>query len=311
MSPRITGASGWGQVISQAGAPIAFPPAPFQATLATAFSLRGRGLHTGRFCTARVSPAAAGSGIVFHRTLRDRIAIVPALWHLQETQTLCTALRGPDGTLIRTVEHLLASLSALGIDNARVDLDAEELPIFDGSALSWCAAIAAAGRHPLGEPRRTIRVRRAVSVQDGRRSLRVEPADHLTIAAELALAQFGRMTWEGAITPDSFVAALAPSRSFGRLKWALPLKLYSYVTGKPVLRGATLRSTAVIVGGRIIGGMRVPDEPVRHRILDLVGDLSLAGYPIRGRFTAMHTGHTLNHALVAALMRDASAWDLM
>jgi UDP-3-O-[3-hydroxymyristoyl] N-acetylglucosamine deacetylase len=118
------------------------------------------------------------------------------------------------------------------------------------------------------------------------------------------------MRWDGAITPESFVRDLAPSRSFGRLKWALPAKLYAYVTGRPVLRGASLSTTAAIVGGRIIGGMRVPDEPVRHRILDLVGDLSFAGHPILGRVTAAHTGHELNHALVAKLMCDGSAWEL-
>lgn len=285
--------------------------APRQATLAAAFALHGRGLHTGRPCNVRVSPATAGTGIVFHRTLHDRVATVPALWTLQVPRTLCTALQGPDGTLIRTVEHLLAALSAMAIDNAVIALDAEELPIFDGSALPWCEAIRDAGRRELGMPRRTIHVRRPIEVRDGQRSLRVEPAERLSISGELALAHFGRMVWEGDVTPESFERALAPSRSFGRLKWALPLKLYSYATGKAVLRGANLRSTAAIVGGRVIGGMRLPDEPVRHRILDLVGDLSLAGHPVVGRFTAAHTGHALNHALVAALMRDASAWELV
>lgn len=286
-------------------------PALVEATLAAAFAVRGRGLHTGRVCNLRVSPGEAGTGIVFRRALRDRIATVPALWSLQVPRILCTALQGPDGTVIRTVEHLLAALSALRIDNAVVDLDAEELPIFDGSALPWCAAIREAGRRELGAPRRVIHVRRAVAVRDGQRSLRVEPSERLSLRGELALAHFGRMAWEGDVTPESFLRDLAPSRSFGRLKWALPLKVYSYVTGKEVLRGANLRSTATIVGGRVIGGMRVPDEPVRHRLLDLVGDLALAGHPIVGRFTAAHTGHALNHALVAALMADRAAWELV
>lgn len=286
-------------------------PRPFQATLAGDFTLRGRGLHTGRVCNLRVSPGEAGTGIVFRRDLRGRIATVPALWSLQVPRILCTALQGPDGTVIRTVEHLLAALSALQIDNAVIDLDAEELPIFDGSALPWCAAIQAAGRRELAAPRRVIHVRRAVEVRDGQRSLRVAPAESLSLRGELALAHFGRMVWEGEVIPESFLRELAPSRSFGRLKWALPLKVYSYVTGKEVLRGANLRSTATIVGGRVIGGMRLPEEPVRHRLLDLVGDLSLAGHPIVGRFTAAHTGHALNHALVAALMTDRAAWELV
>ncbi|MCJ2080970.1 UDP-3-O-acyl-N-acetylglucosamine deacetylase [Methylobacterium sp. J-090] len=282
-----------------------------QATLGAAFTLSGRGLHTGRKATVRVSPAEAETGIVFRRSLMGRWACVPALWHLREAQPLCTALRGPDGTLVRTVEHLMASLSAFGIDNATVDLDAEELPIFDGSALPWCAAIAQAGRQTLAAPRRQLRVRRTVEVRDGERSLRIEPSDGFSITGELALAKFGVMRWQGTVTQASFVESLAPSRSFGRLKWAVPLKLYAYATGRSVLRGANVRSTAAIFGNRIIGGMRGADEPVRHRLLDLVGDLALIGHPVLGHVTARHTGHNLNHALVAALLADPAAWELV
>lgn len=282
-----------------------------QSTLGEAFTLFGRGLHTGRAVTVRVSPAEAGVGIVFRQARRGGSASVPALWHLYEAQPLCTALRGPDGTLVRTVEHLMASFSAFGIDNATVDLDAEELPIFDGSALPWCTAFAQAGRRALAAPRRRLRIRRSVAVRDGERHLSIEPSDRFSIAGELALARFGPMRWQGEITQASFVSALAPSRSFGRLKWAVPLKLYAYATGRPVLRGATFRTTAAILGDRVIGGMRGADEPVRHRILDLVGDLALIGHPVLGHVTARHTGHRLNHALIAALLRDPAAWDLV
>jgi UDP-3-O-[3-hydroxymyristoyl] N-acetylglucosamine deacetylase len=290
--------------------PIEGPAFAREATLATAFELSGRGLHTARHAVVRVSPAQAGSGILFQRRLRNgRVISVPALWHRRISQPLCTALQDSDGLLIRTVEHLLASLSALRIDNALVELDAEELPIFNGSASPWCEAIARAGRVELPVPRTVIRVLRDVEVRDGRRSLRIEPADRLSIAGRLALAHFGEMSWEGPITPERFTHELAPSRSFGRLKWALPAKLYALVTGRPVLRGASFSTTAAIYGGRIIGGMTVPDEPVRHRIMDLVGDLSLAGHLILGHVTAAHTGHELNHALVARLMGDPSAWE--
>ncbi|MEA1835103.1 UDP-3-O-acyl-N-acetylglucosamine deacetylase [Methylobacterium durans] len=286
--------------------------APRQATLAGAVTRSGRGLHTNRFATVRVVPAEAGTGIVFRRRMPDgAVASVPALWQYQVTQPLCTALQAPEGPLVRTVEHLLAALSAFAIDNAVVEIDAEELPIFDGSALPWCAAIREAGRAVLDAPRRRIRVRRHVEVRDGRRALSIAPADALVVEAELALAHLGAMRWEGRIGPDTFEGALAPARSFGRLKWALPLKLYAYATGRPILRGARFGTTAAIVGGRVVGGMRGPAEPVRHRVLDLVGDLSLAGHPILGHVRAAHTGHVLNHALVAKLMRDPSAWDLV
>ncbi len=285
---------------------------PRQATLAASFTLRGFGLHTGGRVAVTVAPAPDRHGIVFRRTLRDgRTVDVPASWRLRETQPLCTALRSPDGPLIRTVEHLLAALSAYRIDNALVSLDAEELPIFDGSALPWCEALNTSGRAEGGAARQAIRVLRRVEVRDGHRSLSVEPADALHISGSLALAHFPAMHWSGTVTPESFTAELAPSRSFGRLKWAVPAKIYGHVMRKPLLRGATLASTAGIVGGRVIGGMTVPDEPVRHRMLDLVGDLALAGHPVFGRIEAAHTGHELNHALVAALMNDAAAWELV
>ncbi|WP_336486869.1 UDP-3-O-acyl-N-acetylglucosamine deacetylase [Methylobacterium nigriterrae] len=283
-----------------------------QSTLAAAFNCSGRGLHTGRHANVRVSPAAADLGIVFRRLLRPGAAVtIPALWQARVPQPLCTALQGPDGTLVRTVEHLLAALNALEIDNALVEIDAEELPIFDGSAMPWCDKIEEAGRIRSTASRRMIRVRRPIEVRDGRRSLRIEPAETLSIAARLSLAHWGELQWEGVITPESFVRDIAPSRSFGRLKWALPAKIYAALSGRPLLRGANLSTTAAIVGSRVIGGMRVPDEPVRHRILDLIGDLSLAGHGILGHVSAAHTGHELNHALVAQLMRDPSAWDLI
>ena len=282
-----------------------------QATLGAAFELAGRGLHTNGRVRVRVEPAPPGHGVVFHRRLRHgRTAVVPALWTRRVSRPLCTALQSEDGVLVRTVEHLLASLSALQVDNARVELDAEELPIFDGGAAPWCEAIASAGRVEQEARRQVVRLREPLEVVDGRRRLRIEPAPHLAIACALQLARFPPMRWDGPITPESFVQELAPARSFGRLKWALPAKLYSYATGRPVLRGAHLGSTAAIWGGRVIGGMRVPDEPVRHRVLDLVGDLSLAGRPVVGRLQGEHVGHELNHALVAKLMSTPSAWEL-
>lgn len=282
-----------------------------QSTLAAAFERSGPGLHTGRHARVRVCPAPAGHGILFRRSLRrGRTADVAALWRYRESQPLCTALRSPEGVLIRTVEHLMASLSAHGIDNALVEIDTEELPIFDGSATPWCEGIRAAGRREQDAARPAIRVRRPVEVRDGRRSLRIEPDGALRISAFLELAHLGPMRWSGIVDPDSFDRDLAPSRSFGRLKWAVPLKIYTFLTRKPVLRGANLSTTAGIVGGRVVGGMKVPDEPVRHRAMDLVGDLALAGHPILGHVSAAHTGHELNHALVAALMNDAGAWEL-
>ncbi len=184
--------------------------ARLQATLAASFLRSGRGLHTGKAATVRVNPAPAGSGIVFRRTLRGgRTVDVPALWRFQETQPGCSALRH-DGVLIRTTEHLLASLFALRIDNALVEIDTEELPIFDGSAIPWCEGIAAAGRQEQSEAVRTIRVLREVSVADGCRRLAIRPARGLSVEASIELRHLGAFAWQGAICPLLFLTRSPP-----------------------------------------------------------------------------------------------------
>ncbi|MGU3384723.1 UDP-3-O-acyl N-acetylglycosamine deacetylase [Methylobacterium sp. D53M] len=282
-----------------------------QATLARPFERSGRSLHSGRHATVRVSPAPAGHGIVFRRHLKDGRAVdVPAHWHYRESQPLSSALRR-DGVLVRTIEHLMASLSALRIDNVLAEIDADELPIFDGSATPWCEAIRTAGRREQSLPCRVIRLLRTVAVENGRRRLEIEPGPGLHITGHVALAHFGSIDWSGAITPESFEREIAPARSFGRYARAMAGRAYGYLMRNDFLQGVSPRSAALLVRGHVLGGMRVPGEPVRHRILDLVGDLALAGHPVEGRISAFHTGHELNHALVTALMRDGKAWELV
>ncbi|MCJ2073723.1 UDP-3-O-acyl-N-acetylglucosamine deacetylase [Methylobacterium sp. J-030] len=282
-----------------------------QATLMLPFERSGMSLHSGRHATVRVFPAPVGHGIVFRRRLKDRRVVdIPALWHYRESQPLSSALRH-EGILVRTIEHLMASLSALRIDNVVVEIDADELPIFDGSATPWCDAIRTAGRCEQAQSCRPIRVLRAVSVTNGRRHLRIEPGAGLHLTGHIELAHIGPVAWSGAITPETFEREIAPSRSFGRYMRAMAGRAFGYVAGRDFLQGVSPRSAALLVRNRVLGGMRVPGEPVRHRLLDLIGDLALTGHPIEGRITAFHTGHELNHALVAALMRDPTAWELI
>ncbi len=286
-------------------------PAPrLQATLIRPFERSGQSLHSGRHATVRVCPAPADHGIVFRRRLRDgRVIDIPALWYHREPQPLSSALRR-EGILVRTIEHLMASLSALQIDNAVVEIDADELPIFDGSATPWCEAIRASGRSEQAQPCRRIRVRRTVSVTNGRRHIRIESGSGLHVTGHIALSHFGAVDWSGSITPETFVNEIAPSRSFGRFARAMAGRAFGYVARKDFLQGVSRHSAALLVRGHVLGGMRVPGEPVRHRVLDLIGDLALVGHPVEGWVTAFHTGHELNHALVAALMKDTTAWEL-
>ena len=284
-------------------------------TLAGELSIEGHGLHTGRRVRVKIVPAPAGNGIVFRR-MRDRQVLgeLTASPALRLGQPLCTTLEAADGLRVRTVEHLLAALLACEIDHATVELDAEEVPILDGSATPWIDAITACGRTGLGVPKRFIRVLRAVSVEEGAgtrnaRRLRIEPAPRYEMSVRNDIKGFGDLHWEGTLTPASFAAEIAPSRSYGRVKWAVPAIVAGYLKGVPILRGARPACTAAIVGNRVLGGLRMPGEFVRHRVLDLVGDLALAGAPLIGRVTAERPSHEMNYRLIAALLAERDAWE--
>ena len=173
-----------------------------------------------------------------------------------------------EGVLVRTIEHLMASLNALAIDNVLIEIDADELPIFDGSATPWCEAIRAAGRSEQVQVRRPIRVLRTVSVTHGRRHIRIEPGTGLHVTGHIALAHFGAIDWSGAITPETFEREIAPSRSFGRYVRAMAGRAFGYVTGKDFLQGVSPRSAALLVRDRVLGGIhlratRAPTGPAR------------------------------------------------
>lgn len=291
-----------------------FPVLPaLQGTLAGEASLSGRGLHTGRRVNVRLSPAGPGTGIVFRRKLRGGSLVhIPADRRRRVSQPLCTALEGPDGLLVRTVEHLLAAFSAFAIDNAVVELDAEELPILDGSAEPWCDALIACGRQIQNAPRPQIKLIEPFRVESGKQVAELRPtaAECLTLSVAIELDWFGPLSWAGPVTAETFYRELSRSRSFGRLKWVVPLKTYSFVTGKPILRGAGFHNAAAIWGGRIIGGARLPAEPARHRALDFIGDMALAGAPIVADIRLAHPGHEFNHRVLTELMARPDAWIL-
>ncbi|MFM0595026.1 UDP-3-O-acyl N-acetylglycosamine deacetylase [Paraburkholderia dilworthii] len=288
-----------------------------EGTLARELTLSGHGLHTGRRVNVRILPGNAQSprGIVFRRVRDGRtLAELPVSPSLRRGQPLCTMLESSDGVRVRTVEHLLASLLTCEIDRATVELDAEEVPILDGSAQPWIDAIRACGRIGLPHAKRFIRVLRPVRIADGagtrdERSISIEPSTDYEMTVRNDLKGFGELRWDGALTPASFAEQIAPSRSYGRVKWAIPAILAGYVRGMPILRGARLSCTAAIVGNRVVGGMRVPDEFVRHRVLDLVGDMAMAGAPLLGRVNALRPSHEMNYRLVAELLATPDAWE--
>ena len=281
-----------------------------QATLADRLTASGRGLNTGRKARVRILPAGPDQGIRFVRTDRsDKEEGVAANWQSRLPQPFCTALGLGGRVYVRTVEHLLAALWAYQIDNARIEIDGEELPILDGSAAPWCALLERAGVREQASSRRLIRILRPFVYEADNRRIGIEPAERLELDVRMDLRGFGEMAWNGGMTAQRFRDEIAPARSFGRLKWAVPVKVYGFLTRRPILRGAGLGNVAPVWGGRILGAMRLPEEPVRHRVLDLMGDLALAGAPILGRVTAWRPGHDMNHTFLSRLMENTDCWE--
>jgi len=259
----------------------------------------GIGVHSGVSVTVRLEPSAPGSGIVFDTP----DGAVPALHGAVQASEQRTALR-QGRAQIETVEHLLAACYGLGVDDLSVVVDGPELPIFDGSALPWAEALNEAGMLEAALERRSLRVRVPVEVRQDDRWARLEPAGALELDIAIAFADpaIGRQRYQGALTPVSFMRDIAPARTFG---FARDLdRLRAMGLG----RGAGLENTVAFEAGRVLNpeGLRFADEPVRHKVLDVLGDLALLGAPLRGRLSAERPGHGLTHALLQeALARDA------
>jgi UDP-3-O-[3-hydroxymyristoyl] N-acetylglucosamine deacetylase len=278
-----------------------------QTTVARPITSRGVGVHSGQPVRLTIHPAPAGSGVAFVRTDLPGQPRIPARADSVVDTRLATTL-GRGGARVSTVEHLLAALAGVGVDNATIELDAPEAPIMDGSAAPWVTLLAAAGRRELDAPRTTLVVDRRVAVRVGDREISVEPSPRFEIAYEIAFhhAAVASQSLDLALDPACFASELAPARTFGFLGELEALK------ASGLARGGSLENAVVIGPDRILNpeGLRFPDEFVRHKALDLVGDLALLGLPVRGRVAVARGGHQLHTALVSALLADRSAWHL-
>lgn len=277
-----------------------------QQTLAGPVRCSGVGLHTGRTIAIEMHPAPPDSGVLMRRADLPGTPAIPASWaHARETP-LCTTLADGE-TRVATVEHLLAAMAGLGVDNAIVDIDGPEVPIMDGSAAPFVFLIECAGLAAQAAERRAIRLTKSIEVADGARSAALGPASAgLTVDFEIAFDSpvIGRQARVAELDPDTFKRDLARARTFGFLAEVDQLRAAGLALG------GSLDNAVVIDGDRVLndGGLRYPDEFVRHKILDSVGDLFLAGAPIIGRFTGRRTGHALNRRLLAAVFADPDAW---
>lgn len=296
------------QVFDELGSPISRVFGGLrQTTLRRPAVLRGIGVHTKKPAQLTLHPAHAGTGLVFERTGRERP--LAAHWTNVIDTTLHTALGDAHGVAVRTIEHLLAACAGLRLDNLHISIDGPELPAFDGSAAAFVAAIEAAGLAYLTQARAVLKVLRPVRVQHGRSFAEFLPANErltLDIDIDFSDAVIGRQRKILTINPGTFRRELARARSFGFLRDLAPLQ------ARGLALGASLDNTVALLEDAVLNseGFRFPDECVRHKMLDALGDLALAGAPITGIFRSYRGGHALNVATVRALMSDPSAFSV-
>jgi UDP-3-O-[3-hydroxymyristoyl] N-acetylglucosamine deacetylase len=280
-----------------------------QTTLRHHATVAGIGVHSGSPVTLTLHPAEANTGIVFLRSgldgRRDRELI--ADYRAVTATEFATVLGDQTGPAVSTTEHVLAALHGLGIDNAVVEVDGPEVPIMDGSAEPFVAAIDQVGIESLAAPRRYIKVLKPVRVGKNGSFAELRPYGRgLRIETEIEFDHplIGRQAFAIDVEPDTFRRELARARTFGFMRDVAKLWSAGYALG------ASFENTVVIAENRILNaeGVRFPDEFVRHKAVDALGDLALAGAPLIGAYRSVRGGHKLNHAILMALMADRSAW---
>ena len=278
-----------------------------QTTIAREIELTGTGVHSGAPVSLVLHPAEADIGYRFIVTRRGRVlADIAAHVDNVKNLTLCTVLGNDEGVTVGTVEHLLAALRGLSIDNCYIEVDSKEMPIMDGSSAPFVEAIDEVGVKELSEPRKFIKVVKPIRVEDGDCWGEIAPHSgfHLDIEIDFETPLIGRQQLSHELSPGIFRHELSRARTFGFMSDV------EHLWKKGLALGANLSNTVVLGTDRIVNkeGLRLPNEFVRHKMLDAVGDLALAGMPILGAFRSCRGGHKLNANVIKALLGDTQAW---
>lgn len=278
-----------------------------QITLGKSVVFEGVGLHSGEPVRMVLHPAPAGHGIVFRRTdVQGANPRIAARWDRVTPSKLCTLIENDDHVSVSTIEHIMAAVAGLGITNALVEIDGPEVPILDGSAEPFVREIRRAGLRRVAAPLRAIRVLKPVEVREGEAVARLEPAPALEIdfAIDFADAAIGRQEKRLKMANGAFVRELMDSRTFCRQADV------DLMRANGLALGGTYENAVVYDGDRVLspGGLRHQDEAVRHKMLDAMGDLALAGAPLLARYVGNRAGHALTNKLLRALFADPTAW---
>ena len=279
-----------------------------QKTIKNNITCKSIGLHSGRRVNMTILPADESTGIIFHRKDLEKGSEIPAILSNVSDTTLATTI-GSNGTRISTVEHLLSALFGMGIDNAVVEVDSFEIPIMDGSALPFVNLLEKAGIQVQNESKRRVRIKEAISVTDGVGQATFLPAEKFEITYEIDFTHpvIGRQSYHMNFSRDRYVRNICKARTFGFLHEV------EYLQAKGLALGGSLKNAIVLDEEKIINkeGLRCPDEFVKHKILDAVGDLSLLGMPIIGHFVAYKSGHRLNNLLLQKLVAQKDHWEII
>ena len=281
-----------------------------QATLKSAAVFSGLGLHSGAPVRMAVCPASADYGIWFRRTdLTSGDVMVPARWDAVVPSKLCTLVANPSGVSVSTIEHIMAALAGCGIHNALIEIDGPEVPILDGSAVPFVETFLAKGIVVQSAPVMALRILQSVEVRDGEAVARLDPSDMLEIDFSIDFTEqaIGKQEKHLNMSNGAFVRELCDSRTFCMQSDVVAMR------ARGLALGGTLENAVVFEDGRVLspGGLRHSDEPVRHKMLDALGDLSLAGGPILGRYTGIRAGHALTNRLLRALFAQPQAYRLV
>ncbi len=279
----------------------------FQHTVRNPVRFSGVGVHTGEQARVTLLPAPADFGVVFVRTdVRDRDNRIAASGEAVCKTQLGTVITNLAGVTVSTIEHLMAALVMSGVDNVRVEIDGPEMPIMDGSSIDFICGLDRAGLQPQGALRRFVEITDVVEVIEGDKRATLRPSDGFEVAFEIAFASkaIGRQAVDLKMDAEAFRRELADCRTFGFLHEVEALRAMG------LARGGSMENVVVIDGDEIMNpeGLRRPDEFVRHKALDAIGDLFVLGAPMIGRFEGVLAGHALNNAVVRALLATPHAW---
>ncbi len=278
--------------------------AHYERTIRSEIDFSGVGLHSGAPVSMRLIPAPAGSGIVFRRTDLDNFEIPANGRNVAKVSYATSLMRG--SVLISTTEHLLSALIGMGVDNVIVEINNLEVPILDGSALPYIQAFTSTGLKQQRRKREYIRILKEVEVRDGDKFIGVYPGDGYQIDYTIQFpSPIGYERFTGDLATGDYEHLIAPARTFGFKEDEAMLR------NMGLIRGASEECAIILTRQGVENGpLRFRDEFVRHKVLDLIGDLALAGRRIEGRVVAERAGHAMHTALVQRLLRDRSAWEL-